>query len=113
VTTPRPDGPYAPVLIERLRAVHRALDAAGFAHAFGGAIALGVHVEPRMTSDIDINVIAAADELQAVLDAMPSDVSVPEGAADELLARGQIRLMWPNPSTPINSSTTGLYLRSS
>lgn len=102
VVTRPPELPYTPVLLERIRALHRCLEASGFPHAFGGAIALGVHAEPRFTSDIDINVIADPEHPDAVLAVMPDGVEVPESAASELRSRGQIRLWWPDPDTPVD-----------
>lgn len=88
-------------LADRLLAVHRALDDAGFAHAFGGAIALGYCTEePRGTRDLDVNVFVAADRSAAVLEALPRGVAV--SAADKAAARktGQVRVMWGQ--TPID-----------
>lgn len=92
-----------PLLLGRLQAVHRALDAAGFAHAVGGAIALAVHVrEPRFTADIDLNVIADPDHPEPLLRCLPPEVIVPARAAEEIRRDGQTRVIWPDPDTPVD-----------
>ncbi|MGQ0465928.1 MAG: hypothetical protein ACT4QG_11470, partial [Sporichthyaceae bacterium] len=46
-----------PGLLDKVVSIHEALDDAGIAHAFGGALALAFHVEhPRATADIDVNI---------------------------------------------------------
>lgn len=97
-----PAEPHLPLLLERLRAVHQHLDVAGFRHAFGGAVALGVHAEPRATVDLDINVLSDPADPAPVLAAMPPGVEIPPTAVEELRARGQVRLHWPDPDTPID-----------
>lgn len=89
------------VLSERLLAVHAALDQAAIPHAFGGAIALAYCTqEPRGTRDIDVNVFVGVDRADAVLDAMPREVTVTP--SDRAVARkdGQVRLMWDD--TPVD-----------
>lgn len=88
-------------LIEKLFAIHDAMEEAGYRHAFGGAIALAYCTrEPRGTRDLDLNVFAAADEAEAVFSHLPAGVAVhPEDIA---AARrdGQVRLWWGE--TPID-----------
>lgn len=92
-----------PLLLQRLRSVHEALDLGGFDHAVGGAIALAVHVqEPRFTADIDLNVMADADHPEAMLAALPAEVEVTAQAADRIRSDGQVRLFWRNPDTPLD-----------
>jgi hypothetical protein len=88
-------------LSDRLLAVHRALEEAGFPHAFGGAIALAYCTqEPRGTRDLDVNVFVPVDRSGDVLDALPKGVSV--APSDKTAARrnGQVRVMWDQ--TPID-----------
>jgi len=95
--------PHSPTIYTRLRAVHSALDAAGFEHAVGGAIALAVHVlEPRFTADIDLNVIADPEDPEPLLAALPPEITVHPLAARDLRATGQTRLIWPDPDTPVD-----------
>lgn len=88
-------------LAERIVELHRALDAADVAHAFGGAIALAYWtLDPRGTSDIDLNVFVPATEAADVLEALPAGVDLPEGLADLLAADGQARVFWDD--TPVD-----------
>jgi len=45
----------------------RVLEAAQLPYAIGGALALGVHGVSRSTQDVDLNVFARADQLDALL----------------------------------------------
>lgn len=95
--------PHTPVLLSRLRAIHAALDAAGFDHAVGGAIALAFHVqEPRFTADIDLNVMADPKFPEPLLACMPEGVEIHRRAAAEIQRDGQTRLMWRDPETPVD-----------
>lgn len=88
-------------LPEKLVALHRALDAGGLPHAFGGAIALAYWTrDPRGTSDIDVNVFVPAAGAGAALDALPNEVDQPEGTAERIARDGQIRLWWGQ--TPVD-----------
>lgn len=65
----------SPLLLERTVRIHEALERAGFAHAIGGALALGYHVEePRATRDIDLNVSADPACPQLLFDALPPSI---------------------------------------
>lgn len=95
--------PYTPVLLARLRAIHAALDSAGFEHCIGGAIALAVHVrEPRFTSDIDLNVMASPKNPTPLLACLPDGITIHRSAAAELRKDGQTRLIWSDPETPVD-----------
>jgi hypothetical protein len=88
-------------LPERLVALHRALARRRVPHAFGGAIALAYWtLDPRATSDIDVNVFLPASEAAQALRALPPDVAQPEGTAEAVARDGQIRLWWDE--TPID-----------
>ncbi|UUY05291.1 hypothetical protein LRS13_07155 [Svornostia abyssi] len=88
-------------LREKLVAIHRALDAAALPHAFGGAIALAyATLDPRGTSDIDVNVFSDAADAAHVLDALPREISSPPGVVDALVRDGQARLWWDE--TPVD-----------
>lgn len=50
--------------------LHDALEAAKIPHAVGGAIAFGLHAEPRATTDVDINIFANESEMPEVLDVL-------------------------------------------
>ena len=80
---------------ERIVVIHDALDAAGFPHGFGGAVALAYHVgDPRATRDIDLNISVPTSGASAVLKALPPGIPIPAGAASTVRRDGQIRLWW-------------------
>lgn len=85
-------------LPDKILAVHGALEA--IPHAFGGAISLGYHAEPRATVDIDVNVFVTAEQAAEVLVPL-AQLGAEIGSAAEMAARdGQVRIMWD--STPID-----------
>ena len=79
-------------LVDLVVDVHRALVAAGQAHAFGGALALAYVAEPRGTVDIDVNVFALASEMDVVLGLFAPLGLTPERPRDEWLPIAGIRL---------------------
>jgi hypothetical protein len=82
-------------LPQRLVALHRALAAARIPHAFGGAIALAYWtLDPRGTSDIDVNVFVPAAEPERALAALPDGVAQPRGTLEAIARDGQVRLWW-------------------
>lgn len=88
-------------LPQKLVAIHRALEAAALPHAFGGAIALAyATLDPRGTSDIDVNVFSDTADAPRVLDALPPEISNPPGVVDALVRDGQARLWWDE--TPVD-----------
>jgi len=88
----RPSG--APSLVEKVVAIHDALDAAKVPHALGGALALAYYAEPRATIDVDLNVFVSTERWPAVRDALsPLGVSVDTDLA-ALERDGQVRLWW-------------------
>ncbi len=88
-------------LEERVVELHRALDRHGLPHAFGGALALAYWtLDPRGTSDIDVNLFLPVAECERALDALPDGIELPEGTVDRILRDGQIRLWWE--SVPVD-----------
>lgn len=88
-------------LAERLLAIHASLDRAGVPHAFGGAIALAYWtLDPRGTSDIDVNVFVPAAANAPALAALPDGVRRPPTASATIAADGQTRLWWDD--TPVD-----------
>jgi hypothetical protein len=88
-------------LVEKLFAIHDALSERGFAHAFGGAIALAYCVEePRGTRDLDVNIFVDASEAETVLDGLPEGVRVRKRDVVQVERDGQSRLDWNG--TPID-----------
>ena len=88
-------------LAQRVVALHRALTDAALPHAFGGAVALAYWtLDPRGTSDIDVNVFVPAAEAERGLAALPEGVAQPPGTREAIERDGQIRLWWDD--TPID-----------
>jgi hypothetical protein len=82
-------------LVERLMAIHDALDQAGLPHAIGGAIALGYCIqEPRGTRDVDINIFVTRARADDVFAALPAAITVALANVEEIARDGQTRLMW-------------------
>ncbi len=88
-------------LADRLLAIHDALDGAGFAHAVGGAIALGYcTLEPRATQDLDFNVFVAPSRTREVFAALPKQIAASGSDLEQAERDGQVRLRWEQ--TPID-----------
>ena len=88
-------------LPERIVAIHRSLSKAGIPHAFGGAIALAyATLDPRGTSDVDVNIFAPASAPERALAALPDGIEQPAGTAEVVAREGQVRLWWEE--TPID-----------
>ncbi len=88
-------------LAERLVVLHRALARRRIPHAFGGAIALAYWtLDPRGTSDIDVNVFVAADDCSHALGALPDGIARPAGIEQVVARDGQVRLLWDE--TPVD-----------
>ncbi len=88
-------------LPEKLVALHRALARRRIPHAFGGAIALAYcTLDPRATSDIDVNVFVPAAEAATALRALPAEIAQPEGTEEAAARDGQLRLWWEE--TPVD-----------
>ncbi len=97
-------------LPEKIVALHRSLDAAEIAHAFGGALALAWCTErARGTIDIDLNVFAGVDHVQATLDALPEEISWSDEQRDRLTRDGQVRLWWDETPVDVFMSTTEFH----
>jgi hypothetical protein len=82
-------------LVEKLFAIHEALEKHSIPHAFGGAIALAYCVEePRGTRDLDVNIFCDARDAAEVLSALPDEVRVAPEDVEEVERTGQARLVW-------------------
>jgi hypothetical protein len=90
--------------------LHRSLDRARVAHAFGGALALAWCTgRPRGTVDIDLNVFLATDQAGEVLAALPSAVSVDHDDLERLERDGQVRLWWDRTPIDLFLNTTDFH----
>jgi hypothetical protein len=88
-------------LPERLVAIDRALGDARIGHAFGGAIALAYWtLDPRGTSDIDVNIFVPAERCEDALDVLPPQIGREPGDAEAIRREGQRRLWWDE--TPVD-----------
>ena len=88
----------SPSLPDKILAVDRALG--DVPHAFGGALALAYHAEPRATVHIDVNVFVPTEEADRVLLPLADlgiDVADASGPA---MRDAQVRVMWGH--TPID-----------
>ncbi len=88
-------------LLEKVLRLHDALAAGLVPHAFGGALALALHVEqPRGTADIDLNISMSTDRAADVLTCLPPEVERDAASVARIQADGQVRLFWGR--TPID-----------
>ena len=90
-----------PLVVEKLLVVNEALAASRLPYAFGGAIALGYCViQPRGTSDLDVNLFVPATSASLVLAALPSKVAWSAAQQASLERDAQVRLRWGD--TPVD-----------
>jgi hypothetical protein len=88
-------------IADKIVIVHRALDAAGLKHAFGGALALAwCTQQARGTIDIDVNIFTGQSEARQIAEALPNAVAYDEDDVRRLERDGQIRLFWDH--TPLD-----------
>jgi len=75
--------------------LNAALAKAGVPYAFGGAIALNYHREPRSTLDVDINIFLTPDNREPALTALRTLYEPDEARIGrDLETQGQTRSMW-------------------
>jgi hypothetical protein len=88
-------------LLDKMGFLEDAFIDASIPHAFGGALALAFCVnEPRATVDIDVNVFLPVDDVDRLLQVLPSGVEWSDDDRSILRRDGQVRLWWE--STPID-----------
>lgn len=83
--------------VELVIEVHDTLAGHGMAHAFGGALALGYAAEPRGTVDVDVNVFAPIDDIDAVLGVLAEIGLHPEEVRQRWVPIAGIRLRGGGP----------------
>ena len=82
-------------LAEKIVAIHEALEMHQIPHAFGGAIALAYYtLDPRGTSDVDLNLFVPERTPEAALASLPEGIADRESATAAILDSGQARLWW-------------------
>jgi hypothetical protein len=86
--------------VDIVLATHRTLDAAGLAHAFGGALALNNIAEPRGTRDIDVNVFVPSADMERVADAL-GELGYAHAESETLPIAG-VRFLHPDEPFPID-----------
>jgi hypothetical protein len=97
-------------LVDKLFAIHDALEARSLPHAFGGAIALAYCVEePRGTRDLDVNIFCDAADAAKVLDALPGGVRVTAEDVRRVERDGQARLDWDGVPIDVFLNTLPLH----
>lgn len=97
-------------LPDKIVALHRALDASGLPHAFGGALALAWCTQrARGTIDIDINIFVDGDSSDSVFAALPEAVTVKQKDKKALRQEGQVRLWWLNTPVDLFLNTTEFH----
>lgn len=87
---------HEPAWDQKILRLNDELQAHRLPYAFGGAIALNYHREPRSTLDIDINVFVDPGQGQAVLQALQGlyGLEGQERATADLRETGQARTIW-------------------
>ena len=89
-----------PTLAEQIVEVHSALSAAGIPHAFGGALALAYHAEPRATVGIVVNIWVPVQRAGEVVRSLPAGVTRTEDDVWVIQRDGQVWLYWDR--TPLD-----------
>jgi hypothetical protein len=90
--------------------LHDGLTKAKIPHAFGGALALmWCTGEPRTTKDIDLNIFVTVAELDAVLSALPSGITVSQEDHAALAKGGQHRLFYDDVPIDLFFNTTSFH----
>ena len=88
-------------------ALHKALQTAGLAHAFGGALALAYYAEPRPSADIDVNVFVPPAEWPRVRAALAPLGAEPEREGPD--EDGEVRLRCRHQEVHVFFSTDPLH----
>ncbi|MBA2324721.1 MAG: hypothetical protein H0V92_12160 [Pseudonocardiales bacterium] len=88
-------------MVEKVLVLHDALDDGQVPHAFGGALALALHVEqPRGTADIDVNISVPTERASEVLGVLPAGITQGAASVQTIERDGQVRLWWGR--TPVD-----------
>jgi hypothetical protein len=100
-----------PTWDEKILVLDRVLAEQGLQYAFGGAIALNYHREPRSTLDIDINIFVAPEEGEAVLGALARAFPLADRPAleAEIAREGQARARWGTTFVDLFLSSTAFH----
>jgi hypothetical protein len=97
-------------LVDKIVALHVALDAADIPHAFGGALALAWCTQrARGTIDIDLNVFVDPSRTPELLAALPPDVRWSADDRARIERDGQVRLWWDETPVDVFVNTTEFH----
>jgi hypothetical protein len=97
-------------LPDKILSIDRALNEAGIAHAFGGALALAWCTQrARGTIDIDLNIFTDVDRTPQVFSAFPAGVIWSDVDVERTQVDGQVRLWWDGTPVDIFLNTTEFH----
>ena len=97
-------------LTERIVGIHKALEAGGIPHAFGGALALAWCIgRPRATIDIDVNLFLKKADAAVALEALPEGITVSPATQRAIIRDGQARLRWDETPIDVFFNTTSFH----
>ena len=97
-------------LVEKIVALHGALEEAALPHAFGGALALAWCTQrARGTIDIDLNVFVDASRARVVAEALPPAVAWDDDDVAAVERDGQTRLWWDTTPVDLFLDTTDFH----
>jgi hypothetical protein len=98
-------------IVDKILALHAALETARLSHAFGGALALAWCTErARGTIDIDVNVFVEQARAGEVFDALPVEVGRSATDLAHCLFDGQVRLWWGHTPIDVFTNTTDFHV---
>jgi hypothetical protein len=98
-------------IVDKILALHTALDVARLPHAFGGALALAWCTErARGTIDIDVNVFVDQTAAGTVFDALPAAVAWSATDLEQCLREGQVRVWWSSTPIDVFTNTTAFHV---
>lgn len=99
-----------PDLVQQIIDLHDALERANLPHAFGGALALAWCTDrARGTIDIDLNIFVPAENFDAVITALPTDIHATKRDIKLLQRDGQVRLWWETTPVDLFLNTTEFH----
>lgn len=99
-----------PGIVDKIVALHLALDGARLPHAFGGALALAWCTQrARGTVDVDLNVFVDSGRASEVFDALPGEVARSGADLDACMRDGQVRLWWGRTPIDLFINTTDFH----
>jgi hypothetical protein len=97
-------------LVDKIVALHTALDDARIPHAFGGALALAWCTQrARGTIDIDVNVFVDRTRTAELLAALPAGVRWSADDQARIERDGQVRLWWGDTPVDVFVNTTEFH----